>query len=302
MVDFEKLYHEAEKLYHEAMEKLAKLQTEHEIVCCKMKKCSRCSSEEDKKKVLEKRKINTKKRQDKQKALEEEITELKIQNSKLVDDFDKVSFFFARPKKQSSKPYCDNCDLEMEIYDYKAVCFNCGACDESYFFWEDLQTNTPNNKPTVTSYNKHKYFINFLRKIQNISSFPLKQLRPTLDKMFEKKVFTSMTEIKNVIYDKKQTKRLLRYSIEIFFYLNDIQPIKMSREEVQRILDLYTKVITYEKVNRVRLSQSKSYFATEFFQRLMPDRLEKLQLLMIEKQFVGHRHEYEKCLKEILTL
>ena len=167
------------------------------------------------------------------------------------------------------------------------ICLGCGSFEDNNYFIDGSKQDV---KKQSTSYNKLKYFSVFLQKIQDKSSFPLDRLKTLIDSLFKKQAFTSMVEIKNTLYEKKQTKHLLRYSIEIFFYLNKyILPVSLTKEESRNMIKMYAKVIEYEKTKKIKLSQSKTYFATEFCLRYSPSNVQTLKLLTIEKHFIGNK-------------
>jgi hypothetical protein len=300
-----------EKLYVEVVNQMAKIETENDELKSRILKCSKCNikSKEEQKNELEKRKAKAIQRKTNQKILEKEIEELKKKNETLKTDFENVksTFFFSTQKPQiknkpiviqNENPYCDDCEQYFTQQEGRLICLGCGSFQENSYFVDSLTKD----KRKSSSYNKLKYFSVFLQKIQDKSSFPLDKLKPLIDNLFKKKSFTSMADIKNTLYEKKQTKTLLRYSIEIFFYLNTyIKPLTLTNSEIQSMIKLYAKVIKYEKINKIKLSQSKTYFTMQFCMRYAPEKIETLKLLTIEKLFLGNKVEYEKCLKEILS-
>lgn len=289
-----------EKLYIDAMNELAQSRTENDQLKMKMSLCKKCKTEDDKEKSEVKKSI----KKEKKTTVENQVQNLQIENDKLKTKLGKVDqFFFLMDNKNKNNDNnvfdCPYCDIPMEPFDNRMLCKKCGAVDECYSS-EQLEKREP-PKRTTCHYDKLRYFLTFLRKLDDTSSFPLQKLKPLINQLFpQKSLFTSIYTIRQVLYETQQTKKLLRYSVEIFYYLNDIKLCSFSQKELQFMTELYQMVLNTEKTKKIRLSQSKTYFAKAFITEFFPEKLEKLSLILLNKR-LSNKKEYDLCLKNIFA-
>ena len=67
-------------------------------------------------------------------------------------------------------------------------------------------------------------------------------------------------DIRSVLRRNGLTQKYFRYVPEIYYLLNELQPVCLTQQQSLKMHDLYKKITNYEKYQRVKLPSSKRYF------------------------------------------
>jgi hypothetical protein len=181
-------------------------------------------------------------------------------------NFDLMKSIVNDLEKDKVKKNRDSCCDNPNIVSYCEidVCSECGTIAK--YYEQSITEYVHTIRDKKNNYTKMNYFSSFLNLIQCKRAISIQNLDKLVALFVDIKNYYSVLYIKLVLLRNHIKHSNFSYVPEIYYRLNNTQPIILCEETRQKIVNKYIFVLRYMKQKKIKIASSKRYFLFRFIQ------------------------------------